>query len=458
MQKSRNYDLGKDGLWFLVLSLALPTALGQAVNVLYAIVDRMYIGHIAGYGDIALAGVGVASPIATFLSSFATLIGMGGAPIMAMREGHGDHEIAERILTTGFYLLLAVSVILTPLFFIFRDPILMTFGASDVTLPYASSYLGWYVLGTPFALLSTGLNSFVINQGMSKKGMLSVLAGAVMNIILDPVFIFLFDMGVQGAAIATVISQLVSMLIAIAALKGKNTAIKLRFSGFMPNQIGKIIKFGLSSFIIISTDSLLLVVLNAMLQKYGGPGWGDMLITCSTIVQSYHILVTYPMGGMTAGCQGLVSYNFGAGYTERVRKSINNLQILITGYTIIMFIFTIFGSELFASLFSSDNEILELSAHYMLIFESMIIPLSFQYVNVDMMTALGQIRISLPLSLTRKITFFLSSLILPMIFGASSAFFSEPISDLLACAVGTIIVRLSLTKILERRKKEGFHI
>ena len=454
----RRYDLGKDGIWSLVLSLALPTALAQAVNVLYAIVDRMYIGHIAGYGDIALAGVGVAAPIAAFISSFASLIGMGGAPIMAMREGHGDHEAAEGIVTTGFYLLLISAAILTPVFFIARDSVLMAFGASASTLPYASEYLGWYLLGTPFALLATGLNSFVINQGQSTKGMISVLAGAVMNIILDPIFIFLFGMGVKGAAIATVISQIGSMLIAIQALRSKNTAIKLRFSGFLPGEIGRIIKFGLSSFIIISTDSLLLIVLNAMLQKYGGPETGDILITCSTIVQSYHILVTYPMGGMTAGCQGLVSYNYGAGFTERVRKSINNLQILITSYTIVMFVFTIFGSGLFASLFTSDPEILKLSAKYMFIFECMIIPLSFQYVNVDMMTALGQIHISLPLSLTRKILFFLASLILPMLFGASAAFFSEPISDLVSCVVGTIILRTQLGKILERRIKEGFRI
>ncbi len=458
MRRSRNYDLGKDGIWFLVLSLAVPTALGQAVNVLYAIVDRMYIGHIAGYGDIALAGVGVASPIATFLSSFASLIGMGGAPIMAMREGHGDHRIAERILTTGFYLLIIAAAVLTPIFYIFRDPLLLTFGASEITLPYASEYLGWYVLGTPFALLSTGLNSFVINQGMSKKGMLSVLLGAVINIILDPVFIFLLDMGVKGAAIATVISQMVSMIISILALCGRNTAIRLHFKGFMPDQIMRIVKFGLSSFIILSTDSLLLIVLNAMLQKYGGPGWGDILITCSTIVQSYHILVTYPMNGMTAGCQGLISYNYGAGLTDRVREGINKLQVLITAYTAVMFTFTLFGSGLFASLFTSDEQILELSPRYMFIFECMIIPLSFQYVNVDMMTALGQIRISLPLSLTRKIIFFIASIVLPMMAGASAAFFSEPISDLISCVAGTIIMRLQLGRILERRLREGFHI
>ena len=430
---ARKHDLGKDGIWSLVLSLALPTALAQAVNVLYAIVDRMYIGHIAGYGDIALAGIGVAAPITTFISSFATLIGMGGAPIMAMKEGHGEHKTAERIVTTGFYLLLIATAVLTPLFFIFRNPILMAFGASSITLPYASEYLGWYLLGTPFALLATGLNNFVINQGQSTKGMVSVLVGAAMNIILDPIFIFVFNMGVKGAAIATVISQLGSMLIAIMALCGKNTAIRLRFHGFMPSMIKRIIKLGLSSFIIISTDSLLLIVLNAMLQKYGGPDYGDILITCSTIVQSYHILVTYPMGGMTAGCQGLVSYNYGAGNSDRVRKSFKYLQIVVT----------------------TDEMIISLSAKYMFIFESMIIPLSFQYINVDLMTALGQVHISLPLSLTRKFSFMIASIVLPMLFGAESAFFSEPISDILSCTIGTIIVYRSLTPILEKREKEG---
>ena len=381
---ARKHDLGKDGIWSLVLSLALPTALAQAVNVLYAIVDRMYIGHIAGYGDIALAGIGVAAPITTFISSFATLIGMGGAPIMAMKEGHGEHKTAERIVTTGFYLLLIATAVLTPLFFIFRNPILMAFGASSITLPYASEYLGWYLLGTPFALLATGLNNFVINQGQSTKGMISVLVGAAMNIILDPIFIFVFNMGVKGAAIATVISQLGSMLIAIMALCGKNTAIRLRFHGFMPSMIKRIIKLGLSSFIIISTD-----------------------------------------------------------------------RIVVTTYTVIMFTFTLFGSGLFARLFSSDEMIISLSAKYMFIFESMIIPLSFQYINVDLMTALGQVHISLPLSLTRKFSFMIASIVLPMLFGAESAFFSEPISDILSCTIGTIIVYRSLTPILEKREKEG---
>ena len=455
MRESRNYDLGNDGLWFLTLHLALPTALAQAVNVLYAIVDRMFIGHIAGYGDIALAGVGIAAPITTLISSFAVLIGMGGAPIMAMKEGHGEHESAEKILSTSFYLLLVFSAFLTPLFFMLRNPVLMAFGASEATIPYASEYLGWYVLGTPFALLASGLNSFVINQGESKKGMLSVLIGAALNIILDPIFIFTFGMGVKGAAIATVISQMVSAAIVISVLLSEKTQIKLRFRSFDRRRVARIMIFGLSPFIIIGTDSVLMIVLNSVLQRYGGPGRGDILITCSTIIQSYHLLVMNPLGGITAGCQGLVSFNYGAGNSERVKESIKRVQVIATSYTVIMFAATLIGSKLFASFFTPEPEIQHLASRYMIIFECMIIPLSFQYTNVDMMTALGQVRFSLPLSLERKIVFFLSTLILPALFQADTAFLAEPICDIISGILSSVIMWTQLPKILRKREAGG---
>ena len=458
MRKKGNYDLGKDGLWFLTLHLALPTALAQAVNVLYAIVDRMFIGHIEGYGDMALAGVGIAAPVTTLISSFAVLIGMGGAPIMAMKEGHGEHEGAERILSTSFYLLLAAAAVLTPLAFIFRRPILMAFGASAATLPYASEYLGWYVLGTPFALISSGLNSFVINQGQSQKGMASVLIGALLNIVLDPIFIFTFGMGVKGAAIATTISQMASAAIVTGVLLSRKTSIRLRFRSFDKTITGRIMTFGLSPFIIIATDSALMIVLNSVLQRYGGPERGDILITCSTIIQSYHLLVMNPLGGITAGCQGLVSYNYGAGDSARVRGSIRRVQIVATSYTIAMFLLTLVGSRAFASMFSPDSTIQSEAARYMIIFESMIIPLSFQYTNVDMMTALGQVRFSLPLSLERKLVFFLSTLILPMLTVADAAFFAEPICDLLSGIISTAIMWTQLPRILRRREEGGLSL
>lgn len=456
--RNRNYSLGEDGLWYLTLRLAIPTALAQAVNVLYAIVDRMFIGHIAGYGDIALAGVGIAAPITTLISSFAVMIGMGGAPLMAMREGHGEHEKAEGILATAFWLLVAFSAVLTPLFFLLRKSLLVAFGASTATLPYANEYLAFYIAGTPFALLAAGLNSYVINQGQSEKGMFSVLAGAALNIILDPIFIFTFKLGVRGAAIATVISQIASMAITIGVLLSSNTLIKLRIKTIDKSTITRIIKFGLSPFLIIATDSGVMIVLNAVLQRYGGPKTGDILITCSTIIQSYHLLVMNPMGGITGGCQGMISFNYGAGYSERVKKGILCIQATTTAYTALMFIFTFTGASLFVRLFTSDPEIQELTVHYMRIFEMMIIPLSFQYCNVDCLTALAQVRFSLPLSLFRKCTFFLGTLLLPPFLGAASAFFAEPICDLIAGILSSCIMWTQLSKILKKREQRGLTI
>lgn len=456
--RNKNYALGQDGLWYLTLRLAIPTALAQAVNVLYAIVDRMFIGHIAGYGGIALAGVGIAAPITTLVSSFAVLIGMGGAPLMAMREGHGEHGKAEGILATAFWLLIAFSAILTPLFFFLRAPLLVAFGASFSTLPYADEYLAYYIVGTPFALLSTGLNSYVVNQGQSEKGMLSVLIGSIMNIILDPIFIFAFGLGVKGAAIATVISQIASAAVTIGVLLSANTQIRLRIRKARKSVIARIVKFGLSPFLIIATDSVVMIVLNAMLQRYGGQKTGDILITCSTIIQSYHLLVMNPMGGITGGCQGMISFNYGAGNLERVKKGILCVQTSTTAYAILMFIFTFTGAPLFVQLFTSDPEIQELTIRYMHIFELMIIPLSFQYCNVDCLTALAQVKFSLPLSLFRKCMFFLGTILLPPLFGAAAAFLAEPICDVTAGFLSSFVMWTQLPRILRRRELQGLEI
>lgn len=292
---SRTNDLGQDRISRLVIRLAIPTMLAQLVNVLYSIVDRMYIG--TGVGSLALAGVGVCAPIVTLLTSFGSMVGQGGAPIMAMQMGSGDHKSAKQTLNNGFFMLLVLSAVLTGLFLLTKDQLLMWFGASEATFSYANTYVTIYTAGTFFALISGGLNSFLIAQGFSGLGMATVVLGAVLNIILDPVFIFIFHMGVAGAAIATVISQMASCAFVLLSLRSHKMPVRLGWGGFQASIIRRIVTFGFSPFLILASDSILLIVLNTVLQKYGGPGEGDTLVTCATIVQSYLLLITMPMGG-----------------------------------------------------------------------------------------------------------------------------------------------------------------
>lgn len=446
-------DLAKDKLIPLCLRLSIPTAISQAVQVLYAIVDRMYIGHIEEIGTVALSAVGIASPITSLVSSFSVLIGLGGAPIMAMRLGGGEKERAEDVLSVALYLLIAISLILTPLFFFLRNPLLSLFGATESNISYASTYLGWYLAGTPFIIIATGLSSYLINQGQSKKAMIAVLTATVFNVVLDPLFIFVFNMDVKGAAIATVISQIVQFALTIYFITRKNLMLPLRLkkaSGIGPLII-KIVKFGISPFIIIATDSLLMILLNTMLSRFGGQN-ADLLITASAIIQSFHLLVMNPLGGITAGCQGLLSYNYGAGNSERVRKGAMIAQTYAVIYSILMFTLIYLFAEDLVMLFTTDRYVAEYSAHYLRIFEMMIIPLAFQYSNVDAFTALAEVRFSLPLSLERKIIFLIAIITLPQLLGAESAFYAEPIADLISGIVSTSLFWTQLKKILSKRK------
>ncbi len=444
--------LATDTLFPLCLKLAVPTALAQAVMVLYSIVDRMFIGHIENIGALAIAGVGIAGPITTFISSFAVLIGLGGAPLMAMKAGHGDKEEAEKYLGIAFSLLLIISAIITPLAFLLKDTLLLTFGASESTFVYANEYTTYYLLGTPFALLSSGLNSFVINQGRSKTGMASVLIGAVTNIILDPIFIFTFNMGCKGAAIATVISQIVSTLITLYALTSKATPLKLRLRKPEKKIARKICTYGLSPFIIIATDSLLLIMLNTVLQRFSD-GNGDILITAATIIQSYHLLVMNPLGGITGGCQAMVSYNYGAGLLSRVKKGIFCVEVISFLYIAMIFLTTYIAGENFISLFTPNEEIQTLTYKYLKVFTFGIPLLALQYTNVDCFTAMGQIKYSLPFSLFRKGIFLVTMLILPPFFGAEAAFFAEPVCDIIAGICSTTAMVKQLPKILKKREE-----
>lgn len=441
--------LGQDPVFKLVLRLSIPTMLAQLVSVLYSIVDRMYIG--AGVGALALAGVGVCGPIVTLLSSFASLVGLGGSPIMAMRMGEGNEKEARRVLNNSFLMLLVLSVALTTLFLLTKDQLLMWFGASEATFSYANTYMTLYTAGTFFALMATGMNSFLICQGFSGLGMATVMLGAVLNIALDPVFIFLLHMGVAGAALATVLSQMASCAFVLLALLRKRMPVRLGWGDFSWRVVKRVAAFGLSPFLIIASDSVLLIVLNTNLQRYGGPGQGDFLVTCATIVQSFLLIITMPMGGMTTGCQPVVSFNYGAGYTERIKQAIKSIVGLCLVFSVSMTLVTYLAAPLFVRLFTQDPEVLRSSVHFIKIFTCMIIPLSIQYPLVDELTALGHVRLALFCSMFRKSVFLLGLFLLPGLFSAEAIFFSEPIADFLAAAMSGFLFLRFFPRILTDR-------
>ena len=447
----RTNDLGKDPVFPLVCRLAIPTMLAQMVSVLYSIVDRMYIGNIPEIGDLALAGVGVCGPIVTLLGSFATLVGLGGSPILAMRMGEGNEKEARRVLTNSFLMLLVLSGVLTTLFLLLKGQLLMWFGASPATFDYANTYLTIYTAGTFFALMATGMNSFLIAQGFSGLGMATVMLGAVLNIALDPVFIFLLDLGVAGAAIATVISQMASCAFVLCALLRKSMPVPLRWGGFERRIMLRIVTFGLSPFLIIATDSILLIVLNTVLQRYGGAELGDTLVTCATIVQSYLLLITMPMGGLTLGTQPVISFNYGAGNGKRIKTALKSIVGLCLAFCAIMMVVTHTLSPLFVRLFTQNAEVLERSVGYIKVFTAMILPLAVQYPLVDETTALGQVRLALFCSLFRKSVFLACLLLLPALVSAEATFLSEPIADVVAATMTTCLFLRAFPRIMAKR-------
>lgn len=445
-------DLGRDKISRLVFRIALPSMLAQFVSVLYSIVDRIYIGNIPGTGDIALAGVGVCGPVVTMVGSAAFLIGIGGSPLMSIRLGEKNIKAAERILANSFLSLCVISVILMAVVMPLAAPMLRVFGASSVTLPYSTEYFLTYMMGTPFALLSVGMNQFVICQGYAKKGMKSVMIGAVSNIILDPIFIFLFDMGVKGAAIATVISQIASCVYILSFLFGKKVPVKITFSGYSFKIIRKILVLGFSPFAIIALDNVMIIAMNSVLQHYGGPEQGDMLVTCATIVQSLMLVVTMPLGGITGGTQTILGYNYGARDTQRVKKAQKYIFLMCVAFTGIMFVLAWTCGIYFVRLFTGDPVLIEETMKAVRICTLAIIPLGIQYEIVDGFTAIGQVRFSLPLSFWRKGIYFAAIFLLPMFFGAKAVFYAEPLSDIIGPVVSLIIYLIFMKKILKKRE------
>lgn len=445
-------DLRHDDIKQLVFRIAIPSMLAQFVSVFYSIIDRMYIGNIAEVGAIALAGVGICGPVITMIGSVASFVGIGGAPLMSMRLGEGKKEQAQKIMANAFMLLLFFSIIIGITTFLIRKPMLSLFGASVATMPYANTYFSIYLTGTMFALLATGMNQFIICQGYSKVGMRSVLIGAILNILLDPIFIFLFDMGVAGAALATVLSQLASCIFVITFLFSDSIPVKISFEGYSLSICKRILKIGLTPFIIVAFDNIMIIAMNAILQRYGGASEGDLLVTCATIAQSFMLVVTMPLGGITGGTQTILAFNYGANQYDRVKKAEKYIMLLSLIYTTFLFILALVAGPLFVRLFTNDAIIAKEAFHAIKICTLMIIPLSIQYVIVDGLTGLGQVQYSLPLSTLRKGIYFIALFILPMFYGARATFYAEPISDIISPILSSIVYIFAMKKILKPKE------
>ena len=405
-------NLGKDNVRQLVWRIAIPSMLAQFVSVLYSIVDRMYIGNIPEVGDLALAGVGVCGPVVTMVGSAAFLVGIGGSPLMSIRMGEGRMDEAKRILANCFLMICALAAVLFAVVVPLRRPMLMLFGASEATYPYADAYFTAYMCGTLFALIANGMNQFIICQGYAKVGMKSVMLGAALNIVLDPVFIFLFDMGVTGGAVATVISQAASALY----------VLRFLFSSLVPVRIS----FG-----------------------------GYSLVTCATIAQSFMLVVTMPLGGISGGTQTILSYNYGARQTSRVRSAQKYITGLCVGYTVLLFAAARVCGGLFVRLFTQDPAVAQQALWAIRVCTLAIIPLGVQYELVDGFTALGQVKLSLPLSFWRKGVYFVSLFLLPALFGAEAIFYAEPISDVLGPVVTFLVWLVAMPRILRRREQQA---
>ena len=441
--------MATEGIGRLMLSMAIPSVVAQVINILYNIVDRIYIGHIEGVGMEALTGVGVTFPIITLISAFSAFVGAGGAPLASIWLGKGDRKRAEKILGNGVSLLILFTIFLMLLFYLFQTPLLYLFGASDATIGYASAYINIYLLGTIFVELALGLNTFIISQGQSKVAMAAVLIGAAANIILDPVFIFGLKMGVRGAAYATVISQALSALWTVGFLVGPKSSLTIRLWALKPElrTIGSVMALGVSPFIMRATESLISIVLNNGLQRYGG----DIYVGSLTIMQSVMQMYSAPLGGFTQGVQPIISYNFGAGNFDRVRK-LYRWMIGISfgaaaGATLLIMIFPGF----FAGMFTNDENLVALVQQVMPLFVCGMLVFGLQQGIQPTFLALGQAKISLFIAIFRKVILLIPlALILPLKFGVMGIYYAEPISDVTSATVATILFLVNIKKIVSK--------
>ena len=427
----------------LVLRLGIPAMCAQFFNILYSIVDRAFVGHIAADGEIALASIGICAPVLTAITAFSSLVGIGGASVMSISIGKKDYKNARLAMNNAIILLLCLSAILTILSLIFVKPLLYALGCSDIMYPYASGYFKIYVTGTVAVLCGTGMNQFILAFGNAKRGMLTVMIGAIVNTILDPIFIYVFHMGIYGAAVATVIAQFCVLLYVLFFLFSDKPAFKLSYSHLNYPIVRQILTIGSLPFFIMLFDNLLVISLNFTLRKYGGNIMGDRYISCAAVVQSFMVLVFYPAQGITAGCGTLYSYHYGAGHYDKVMQVFRYVFYLCVGYMLLLCVAAQLIPETFAYIFIQEETAVILSASCIRKYTLGLLGVAIQYAIVDGLTAMGQIRLALPISFFRKILDIICVFLFPVFCSLENVFYAETISDIAGASV-TVIVFITM--------------
>ena len=443
-------------IWSLIIKLSIPAILAQVVNLLYNVVDRIYIGHMENIGTKALTGLGLCVPIITLISAFTMLVAQGGAPRAAIEMGKGDIKKAEKILGNCFVLLLAFSVVLTVLFSVFGERLLMLFGASEETIVYAFPYMQIYVAGSVFVMLSLGLNMFITTQGFTKISMATVLIGAICNIVLDPIFIFGFKMGVRGAAFATIISQAVSAIWVLSFLLGKKTKLKIRKENLMPSAkiLAPVFALGISPFIMNATEAVINISFNSSLQKYGGDIAVGAMTICTTIFQ----MVWVPAQGIGQGAQPIISYNYGAKNADRVKQAFKAFLTICFTYIFVFGMAIEIFPQFFIRIFNDNPELVETAIWTLRLYGCALVFFGIQMAVQQTFIALGKAKASLFIACLRKVILLVPLIyILPNFFENKvfAVFLAEPVSDAISIITASIVFFFVFKREMKNLKEEN---
>ena len=456
MEELDNNPLATQPVVKLFFKLSIPSVLAQIVNLLYNMVDRIFIGHIKDVGDIALTGVGVCFPLIILISAFSCLCGMGGAPKAAIKMGEGKIKEANKILGNCFVVTIIFSILLTIVVQIFKEPILYTFGASENTIKYALDYINIYSLGTIFIMISLGLNAFITTQGFSKISMRNVVIGALINIVLDPLFIFGFNLGVKGAAIATIIAQAISAILVISFFFGKKTILKLTFENMKLDIkiILSVMALGLSPFIMQSTESIISICFNTSLYKYGG----DVAVGAMTILTSLMQFAMLPLQGFASGAQPIISYNYGSKNPDRIKQVFKVLLIICVSFSTMFWLFAMIIPNVLVSIFTIEQELIIFASKALRIYMAVICLFGIQIACQQTFVSLGNAPVSLFLAIFRKIIVLIPLIyILPAIMEnkCNAIFLAEPIADFIAVSVTATMFYFIFKKSMKEIEKGG---